>query len=73
MSEQDDIAKLKKDYVTFTFKNNKGKDESSVYLNNTPDNLAIAKELLALSTSTTLNSISSNILYGSYKVFLPGF
>ena len=73
MSEQDDIAKLKKDYVTFTFKNNKGKDESSVYLNNTPDNLAIAKELLALSTSTTLNYISSNILYGSYKVFLPGF
>ena len=72
---QDDIAKLKKDYVTFTFKNNKGKDESSVYLNNTPANLAIAKELLAMveklpAVEATLStSFNQGRIIGITKIF----
>ena len=72
---QDDIAKLKKDYVTFVFKNNKGIQEYSVYFKNTTDNLAIAKELLAMveklpAVDATLStSFNQGRIIGITKIF----
>jgi hypothetical protein len=65
---QDDILKNKVDYVTFTNKSGDGKTYTSVYFNNKPENMTIAKEIVTKYKGELSSSIGGGKFIGITEI-----
>jgi hypothetical protein len=65
---QDDILKNKVDYVTFTTKSGDGNTYTSVYMNNKPENMAIAKEIVSKYKGELSSSYGGGKFIGVTKI-----